>query len=130
MIFIKVKLLLFNILGFFIPYFRKMTIEAVLKAINELMLQWGNAGGYNVNPATEIKSNDNFYQATFEIRMSSGTFSIIFTYNKGEFNYAYNEDYKQNKNAMDYKELFQVSKHLDSKIDTATLLNLFRAIRL
>lgn len=121
----KIKLLILKILGFFIPYFKKMERGTILNAINQMMLDYGRAGGYNVNPAVEITSNMGLHILKYEVRLSSGTFIIELESNKGVFSYSYNHDYPKGYSTADHKEILGISIHFDSQINEVKMVEFF-----
>lgn len=106
-----------------------MERTTILNTINNMMLGYGNAIGLNVRPAMTIDSDMGFHKLTYYVKLTNGVMRIELMSNDDKFTHKFDDEYETSKNATDYGEMAEVTKHFEQSMDIGKMLDLLSQIR-
>lgn len=123
----KIKLFLLKIMGFFIPYFKRMlTRQTIIDTVNQMLSSVLSKEGYRHNPEFELTSDQGVHKVISEVQLNCGYRLIIeINYTKGTVGFGFRISEHMNLNNADFLEIAKVSGIIEKGLDTAGLINMF-----
>ena len=123
----QIKLFFFRVLGFFIPYFKRMlTRQTILDTVNQMLSSILNKEGYYHNTQLELTSDQGVHSIVSEIQLLCGLRLIVeIFYENQNAGSAVKIGKHVRLNNADLSEMAKVSGIIERELNTGVLVSMF-----